>query len=129
MTARQTVPQAVPDRARRTAARLSALFTCDQGLCERLNDAGRRLAGGCEQLQYHDPAAHQVAIAGAVIHQAFFEYRQAGEERHQLAVDVGELSQQLTDQLQAAGFTAQAACRADVHALAATGRPDRGPGR
>jgi hypothetical protein len=129
MTARQIVAQAVPDRARLTAARLSALFTCDQGLCERLNDAGRRLAGGCEQLQYHEPDAHQVAVTGAVIHRAFLEYRDACEERRQLAVRVGELSQQLTDQLQAGGFTAQAARRADVHALAATGRPDREPGR
>jgi hypothetical protein len=118
MTARQTVGQQVPDRARLTAGRLSALFTRDQGLCERLNDAGRRLADVCEQLQYHKPDADHVQVAGAVIHRAFFEYRQAQDERRQLAVDVGELSQQLTDELTAAGFTQQAARRADVHALA-----------
>ena len=52
------------------------------------------------------------------IHRAFQVYRFACEERRQLAVDVGELSQQLTDALCAAGWSADAAQDADVHTLA-----------
>jgi hypothetical protein len=130
MTARQIVPQAVPDRARQTAARLSALFEHDQRLCERLNDAGRRLAGAWEQLQGDVPGGdHRVAVTGTLIRRAFFEYRQACEERRQLAVDVGELSQQLSDQLGAVGFTKHDARQADVHALARGADPGREPGR
>lgn len=52
------------------------------------------------------------------IHGAFCAYQSAGEERRQLAVDVGELSQQLTEVLCAAGFSADDARNADVHKLA-----------
>jgi hypothetical protein len=120
----------VPDRARQTAARLSALFVADQRLCERLNAAGQRLAGACEQLQPDTPDAnHAIALAGGTIRRAFWEYAQACEERRQLAVDVGELSQQLTDRLQAVGFTEHDARRVDVDALARSANPGREPGR
>ena len=52
------------------------------------------------------------------IHQAFCRYKFACEERRQLAVEVGELSQQLTDTLRAAGFSAHEARQANVHELA-----------
>jgi hypothetical protein len=53
-----------------------------------------------------------------VIHRSFCAYQSACEERRQLAVDVGELSQQLTEVLCAAGFSADDARNADVHMLA-----------
>jgi hypothetical protein len=52
------------------------------------------------------------------IHRGFCEYQSASEQRRQLAVDVGELSQQLVDELTASGWSAQAAREADVHELA-----------
>ena len=63
------------------------------------------------------------AVLGALqrthwaIHHAVCELQLAWEERRQLAVDVGELSQQLTDVLCAAGFSKQDALSADVHQL------------
>jgi len=67
------------------------------------------------------------AVLGALqrvhwaIHGSFWAYQLACEERRQLAVDVGELSQQLTEVLCAAGFSAQDARNADVHKLAGAG--------
>lgn len=55
------------------------------------------------------------------IHRAFHDYQSACEERRQLAVDVGELSQQLTAELASAGWPAEAARGADVHELAGAG--------
>jgi hypothetical protein len=52
------------------------------------------------------------------IHRAFCRYQFACEERRQLAVEVGELSQQLTDTLRAAGWIALEARQANVHELA-----------
>lgn len=66
------------------------------------------------------------------IHHAFCAYQSACEERRQLAVDVGELSQQLTEALARAGWSAQEAREADVHQLARTGEwvtGHREPGR
>ena len=76
-----------------------------------------RSAGGA------DP---DTAVLGALqqvhaIHRSFCAYQSACEERRQLAVDVGELSQQLTEALCAAGFTAEDARNADVHKLAGAG--------
>ncbi len=68
-----------------------------------------------------------IAVLGALqeihwaIHAAFCAYRSACEERRQLAVDVGELSGQLTDVLCAAGFSADYARNADVRKLAGVG--------
>jgi len=52
------------------------------------------------------------------IHRAFHAYQSACEERRQLAVEVGELSQQLTEVLCAAGWSANDAWAANVHELA-----------
>jgi hypothetical protein len=52
------------------------------------------------------------------IHRAFCRYQFACEERRRLAVEVGELSQQLTDTLRAAGWSAHEARQANVHELA-----------
>ena len=69
------------------------------------------------------PEAHAAALRAVhdihwAIHRGFCQYESACEERRQLAVEVGELSQQLTDALCAAGWTAQEARAADVHQLA-----------
>lgn len=53
-----------------------------------------------------------------LIRRAFHDYQGACEERRQLAVEVGELSQQLTEVLCAAGWSADDARDADVHELA-----------
>jgi hypothetical protein len=58
------------------------------------------------------------------IHRAFCTYQHASEQRRQLAVDVGELSQQLTQALCAAGWSADRARHANVHQLA---RPEPRP--
>ncbi|MGZ6639290.1 MAG: hypothetical protein ACXVII_41455 [Solirubrobacteraceae bacterium] len=55
------------------------------------------------------------------IDRAFHEYQSACEDRRQLAVEVGELSRQLTEVLCAAGFSADDARDADVHRLAGAG--------
>ena len=70
-----------------------------------------------------EPAANSATLealphVGWTIHRAFCRYQFACEERRQLAVDVGELSQQLTDALRAAGWSAQQARQANVHELA-----------
>ncbi|MGH2913645.1 MAG: hypothetical protein ACRDMX_01530 [Solirubrobacteraceae bacterium] len=52
------------------------------------------------------------------IHRGFCQYQSASEERRQLAFEVGELSQQLTDALAAAGWSAQEARQVNVHELA-----------
>jgi hypothetical protein len=52
------------------------------------------------------------------IHHAFCDYQSACEQRRQLAVDVGELSDQLIAELASAGWREQAARGADVHELA-----------
>jgi hypothetical protein len=58
------------------------------------------------------------------IHRALCAYQHAAEQRRQLAVDVGELSDQLTHTLRAAGWSADDARNANVHELA---RPDLRP--
>ncbi len=52
------------------------------------------------------------------IHGAFHAYQHACEERRQLAVEVGEVSQQLTGVLCAVGWSADDARTVDVHELA-----------
>lgn len=54
------------------------------------------------------------------IHHRFCQYQSASEERRQLAFDVGELSQQLTQVLCSAGWSADQARNANVHQLAGT---------
>ena len=105
-----------PVRARELAVRLSALFRSDCELAERLNDAQRRLLGANDRLSSGlDPDAHRV------IRSAFCRYQFACEERRRLAVDVGELSAQLTAALCAAGWSEEAARDANVHVLATAG--------
>ena len=69
------------------------------------------------------PAANSAMLEAlhhvrGTIHRAFCRYQFACEERRQLAVEVGKLSQQLTDALRAAGWSAQEAQQANVHELA-----------
>ena len=143
---------AVPAPARELAGKLSALFTQDVSIVERLNDAQRRLMNANERLWselapdafgvlydsadaatigtsevaalMRDDRPDSDAMLAALqnvrwtIHRAFCRYQFACEERRQLAVDVGEVSQQLTDALRAAGWSAQEAQQANVHELA-----------
>ena len=111
-----TPAPAVPARARALAARLAALFKTDQQIVLRLNDAHHLLAGANDRL-WTDPVVDRLSIHGE-IHRAFCAYQHASEQRRQLAVDVGELSQQLTDTLTAAGHSPQHARTANVHELA-----------
>jgi hypothetical protein len=60
------------------------------------------------------------------LHRGFCQYQSACQERRQLAFDVGELSQQLTEALTGAGFSAEEARNADVHQLAVGIRPTTG---
>jgi hypothetical protein len=117
MTVRSDAASAVPERARELAGGLSVLFERDVELVLRLNDAHHRLRDANERL-LRGPAAE----AHRAIHRAFCEYQFVCEERRQLAVDVGEISQQLTDVLSAAGWSRDQARAADVHELARVSR-------
>jgi len=108
---------AVPARARALAARLAGLFETDQEIVARLNGAQHLLIGSNDRLR-SDPAPDPLSVHQQ-IDRAFCAYRQACEQRRQLAVDVGELSQQLTDALTAAGYRPEHARSANVHELAA----------
>lgn len=110
-------PPAVPTRARAVATQLAALFETDQEIVVRLNDAHHRLADANDRLLF-DPVVDRLVVHEQVRH-AFWAYQQASEQRRQLAVDVGELSQQLTDALTTAGHSPQQARSANVHELAA----------
>jgi hypothetical protein len=114
-----TTPTApmVPARARALAARLGALFERDSEIVGAINDAHHLLAGANDRLRT-DPAADPLRVHQQV-HRAFCAYQQASEQRRQLAVDVGELSWQLTDALTAAGYHPEHARSANVHELAA----------
>ncbi|MGO9973928.1 MAG: hypothetical protein ACLP01_14225 [Solirubrobacteraceae bacterium] len=92
--------RSVPERARELAGRLSVLFERDVELVVRLNDAHRRLHDANERL-----LCGLVADVHWAIHRAFCQYQYVCEERRQLAVDVGELAQQLSDVLCAAGWS------------------------
>ncbi len=70
-------------------------------------DADTALLAACQQAHWS-------------IHRAFNDYQDASEDRRKLAVEVGELSQQLTETLRAAGWSTQNARQADVHQLART---------
>ena len=136
----------VPAAARGLADRLAERFTHDAGLCERLNDAQRRLQQANDRLWsglHPDGLAavygeHPAAVAAesrsealeaedplaAVqqvhwqIHRAHLDYQDAAEERRQLAVDVGELTRELVEVLSAAGWSEQLARNANVLELA-----------
>jgi hypothetical protein len=107
----------VPDHARELAARLAGLFGADQEIVVRLNDAHHRLAAANDRL-WTSPATDPAGIHEQ-IRCAFCAYQHASEERRRLAVDVGELAQQLADALTAGGYSRQQARSANVHALAA----------
>ena len=116
--------RAVPAQARQLAARLSALFDRDVEIVKRLNDAHQRLANANQQLYARaEPETLSLPEIRRRIHRAFCAYQDAAERRRQLAVDVGEIAQQLTDALTQAGWTAQQARRANVHQLAEPSHP------
>jgi hypothetical protein len=74
-----------------------------------------------------EPAANSAMLAALqnvhwTIHRSFCRYQFACEERRQLAVEVGELSQQLTQALAAAGWSTHEAQQANVHELARMNR-------
>ena len=117
---------AVPAHARALAAQLSILFDCDVEIVKRLNLAHHRLANANQQLADPTPDPHRSPGLHRQIHRAFCAYQNAAEQRRQLAVDVGEIAQQLTDALTAAGWTAQQARQANVHQLADRATPGWG---
>jgi len=128
----------VPALARELAAGLSVLFERDCEIVRRLSDAQRRLRDANERLWsglspdvvLSDAlrGGREAAVLGVLaqtqwtIDRAFHDYQWACEERRQLAVEVGELSQQLTGVLCAAGWSAGDARRVDVHKLAGAPR-------
>jgi hypothetical protein len=117
----------VPTQARQLAARLSALFDRDAEIVKRLNDAHHRLANANQQLDARAaPDMPRLPDLHWQIQRAFCAYQDAAEQRRQLAVDVGEIAQQLTDALTQAGWTAQQARRANVHQLAGRAAPQGG---
>jgi len=67
----------------------------------------------------NNPMLQALKQARWQIHHGLCQYQSACEERRQLAVDVGELSQQLTQALCAANWNADQARHANVHQLAA----------
>jgi len=115
-----TDQRVVPAQARQLAARLSALFDRDVEIVKRLNDAQRRLANANHQLDARRAVPNKLRLPDLhwQIQRAFCAYQDAAEQRRQLAVDVGEIAQQLTDALTQAGWTAQQARRATVQQLA-----------
>lgn len=114
---RSVMGRSVPERARELAGRLSVLFERDVELVVRLNDAQCRLRDANERLLRGSASGVHRAI-----HWAFCEYQFVCEDRRQLAVDVGEVSQQLIDVLSAAGWSRDQARAADVHMLARVSR-------
>jgi methyl-accepting chemotaxis protein len=117
----------VPAQARQLAARLSALFDRDVEIVKRLNDAHQHLANANQQLDARaEPDTLKLTEIRRRIHHAFCAYQDAAEQRRQLAVDVGEIAQQLTDTLTQAGWTTRQARRANVHQLAAPSHPQGG---
>ena len=90
-----TDDRAVPAHARELAARLSELFDRDVEIVKQLNDAHHRLAHANEQL-YTGRVLDTPQQIHWQIHHAFSTYQAAAEQRRQLAVDVGEISQQFT---------------------------------
>lgn len=108
---------AIPARAQALATRLAKLFETDQEIVVRLNDAHHLLDRFNDRLR-SDPTADRLVIHEQ-IRRAFCAHQHAAEQRRQLAVDVGELSQQLTDTLTGAGRTREQARAANVHQLAA----------
>lgn len=125
------IARVAPAQARTVAGRLAALFDRDRQLAERLNAAQRRLRAANDQLRPGaavDPLRPAWDRAGSgqlhwEIHGAFCAYQHACEQRRQLAFDVGELAQQLTDALICAGWSKQDAERADVYQLASSTQP------
>jgi len=114
-----TDQRVVPAQARQLAARLSALFDRDLEIVKRLNDAHHRLANANQHLDARAaPDKLRLPDLHRQIQRAFCAYQDAAEQRRQLAVDVGEIAQQLTDALTQAGWTAQQARHANVHQLA-----------
>ena len=111
-----TDDRAVPAHARQLAARLSALFDRDVEIVKQLNHAHDLLAHANDRL--YSGRALDTRQIHAQIHRAFCAYRDAYEQRRQLAVDVGEISQQFTDTLCAAGWSSQQPRQANVHQLA-----------
>lgn len=85
---------------------------------------GAAPAGHSQLARLIKAAGPQTAVLCALqdahwtITRAFCAYQSACEQRRQLAVEVGELSLQLTEVLCAAGWSTHDAERADVHQLA-----------
>ncbi|MEO6857717.1 MAG: hypothetical protein ABI323_03920 [Solirubrobacteraceae bacterium] len=75
------------------------------------------LRNGADEQQLETAVLAVVQEIHWTIHHAFLDHQTASEERRQLAVDVGELAQQLTAALSAAGWTEHQSRNANVHDL------------
>lgn len=93
------------------AGRLSVLFERDVEIARRLRDAGCRLRAANESEAVSGQARWMVECA-------FHDYQFAGEERRQLAAEIGEVIGRLVDVLVAAGWSEQQARAVNVHDLA-----------
>jgi hypothetical protein len=87
-------------------------------IAARIRDA---FSAGDERREVETTVLEALQQAHWAIDRAFVDYQLACEERRQLAVDVGELSQQLIEELRAAGWPEDSARSANVHELAAAG--------
>jgi hypothetical protein len=63
-----------------------------------------QLRRGADEHQLEAGVLAVVQEINWTIHRAFVDYQSAGEERRQLAIEVGELAQRLTDALTATGW-------------------------
>ncbi len=82
---------------------------------------GDAMSGGGDDFDAETAVLPVLQEAHWTIHRAFADHQLICEERRQIAVRVGELSQQLVDVLAAVGWPADAARAVNVHELAAAG--------
>lgn len=82
-----------------------------------------KLHGGADKQRLETAVLAVLQEIHWTIHRAFVDYQSVAEDRRQLAVNVGELGQQLTATLTAAGWTETQARNANVNDVA-EGRVD-----
>lgn len=92
-----------------------------QGASAIAGRIGDALGVGGGQREVESAVLGGLQQAHWMIHRAFIDYQSACEERRRLALDVGEVSVQLIEELCAAGWCEDAAREASVHELAAGG--------
>jgi hypothetical protein len=95
--------------------------------CDGVAAAGQSQIAGLIRDAVGGGREPQAVVLGALqdvhwtIHRASCEFQSASEERRRLAVEVGELSWQLTEALMSAGWSADDAQDANVHEISGAG--------